>query len=95
VEAYVSDALGVLPQLVRALRQYVLSLASVLRAAVGRSAQIDPELERLAERAFTELRQAPLVRPSRDIAESVKERLQQRPGDPPAPSSDEEPADRE
>jgi hypothetical protein len=85
-------ALDVLRQLVRALTWQLLAWASALRAAVDRTPQIDPELERLAERAFGELRQAPLVRPSRDIAESVKEslqRLQQETGDPPAPSTDE------
>ena len=78
-------------QLVRALTSHLLAWASALRAAVNRTPQIDPELERLAERAFGELRQAPLVRPSRDIAESVKEslqRLQQRAGDQPPPTTD-------
>jgi hypothetical protein len=82
----------VLRQLVRALTWLWLTWASAVRAALDRPAQIDPELERLAERAFGELRQAPLVRPSRDIAEAVKEslqRLQQRAGDPPGPSTDE------
>jgi hypothetical protein len=91
----VRDALGVFRQLVHALAGQLLSLASSVRAAVGRSTRIDPELEGLAERAFSELRQAPLFRPSRDIADSVKERLRQRPGQPPAPPSDETSADRD
>jgi hypothetical protein len=85
----VRDALDVLRQLIHAPRQ-LLRWMSALRAATSGSARIDPELERLAERAFGELRQTPLVRPSRDIAESVMERLEPRAGDPPAPSSDEE-----
>ena len=81
----------VLRQLVGALTWQLLAWASALRAAVDRTPQIDPELERLAERAFGELRQAPLFRPSRDIAASVMEslqHLQQRAGDPPPPTID-------
>ena len=60
----------------------VLSVGPMLRAAVDRRVKIDSELDHLAERAFSELRQAPLVRPSRDLAEAVKQRLQQRANDP-------------
>ena len=81
----------VLRQLVGALTWQLLAWASALRATIERPPQIDPELDRLAERAFGELRQAPLVRPSRDIAEAVKESLQrrqQRAGNPPPPTTD-------
>jgi hypothetical protein len=61
---------------------------SAVRALVDRRVRTDPELEHLAERAFGELRQTPLVRPSRDLAEAVKQRLQQACGGRPASHTD-------
>jgi hypothetical protein len=89
LEAYVSDALGHAWQLVRAVFRRLLMSGSALRALIDRRTRSDPELEHLAERAFGELRQGPLFRPSRDLVECVKQRLQQRAGGPPPPPTDE------
>ena len=50
---------------------------------------IDPELEHWAERVFRELRQAPLVQRSRDLAELIKQRLRQPAEAPPPEPGDE------
>jgi hypothetical protein len=91
LEARVNHALRSVWQLL-GIVWHPLRWRGVVRAALDRHARIDPDLERLAERAFAELRQAPLIRPTGDIAEMVKQRLQQRSVDQPG-SSDRLPTD--
>ena len=48
-----------------------------MRQALGFPASLDPELEKRARSVFEELRQAPLVQPSRDVVEAVLQRLKE------------------
>ena len=84
-----SDALERAWQVVRAMFARLLMSGSALREGIDRRTRSDSELEHLAERAFGELRQAPVFRPSRDLVESVKQQLQQRAGGPPPSPTDE------
>jgi hypothetical protein len=88
MEASVSDAPGRAPRLLREVVGQIRTRARALRAAFDTRVERDLELERLAERAFGELRQAPQFRPSHDIGEVVKLRLQQWTGASPASGTD-------
>jgi hypothetical protein len=60
---------------VRRMRAMLGRVSAYLQDAIGMHVPLDPVLERLARDVIGELKQVPIVEPSRDLAEAVLQRL--------------------